>query len=1168
MIQPMPTNAENLHLVTSDRLEILADRLAEQLRRPLSSPFVPEVVVVQSRGMEQWLRLGLASRLGVCANVRFPFPRAFVFDLFRRWVPGIPEEKAIDAHVLVWRVMRAFGEVLEQPGFELLRRYLRAGESEARRRVQLAGVIADLFDQYLVFRPELARRWSAGEDGDWQAILWRAVWGRQRPPHPGLYLAELQQRLRGGGAAPGALPERVSMFGISALPRFYLQVLAVLAEWVPVHLYLLQPSREYWGQVTSPREQERILRRLPRHTEPFAAHLESGNRLLASLGHLGRDFLELVLEAGDWQSEECFSEETAQADHDEVRRMTSAATRFAGGEQVPSGTGREAEVRGRAGAESGSPQRTESREETTLLRQIQLDILHLRDRGVDPAYPALELPDDDSVRVHSCHSPLRELEVLRDHLLDWFRREPDLLPSDIVVMTPDLETYAPLVPAVFGGAEDERQRIPWRVADRVPGEGDRVVSAFLEMLALERGRGAAPEVLSLLEAPAVRRRFGMAESDVERVRDWVQAVGIRWGIDAAHRGRLGVPECAGNTWREGLDRLLLGCAMAEGENRVFDGVAPFDVAEGETTVVLGRFVEFVERCFAWVEELERSRNLAAWADTLQRLADEFLLPGAEGVGELGQLRAVLGELREQAAASGYEEPMPLEAIAERLRPALAEDRRGTGFLRGMVTFCGLKPMRSLPFPVICLVGMNDGSFPRADRRPSFDRMADRPELGDRSNRQDDRYLFLETLLSARRRLHVSYVGRSIRDNRPIPPSVVVGELLDYVGGAFRLPGEMDAVDHRRQVQERFVMVHRLQAFHPDYYRGASDRWFSYSRQNCLENPDTGIPTEAERRGLLGALGEPGAEHRTVTLEDLARFFANPARQFLERRLRLFLRQPGAGLESSEPFLLEGLDAYRVRAALLERAVERVEEGMAAAGAVVRARGLLPLEAMGEVTYRKVAREVTVFAGQLRDAGIRTRGLESSPVDLTVGTYRLSGSVPRSPGAGVTRVRCGSVRAVDQLRLWIEHLAWQAAGGLAAPAQLVGWERVSSPKEKEFPVGLRRFVFLPVAEAGARLQELLEVYGKGMRSVLRFFPETSLAYAEVWRKLGPSEAAGSRALAAAGRKWSRMGGFGGPGEEEDLHFRYCFRGLEVLDKEFAALALAVYGPLLDHRREET
>ncbi len=1160
----MPTSAEKLHLVTSDRLEFLADRLAEVVRRPLSSPFVPEVVVVQSRGMEQWLRLELASRLGVCAHMEFPFPRTFVFDLFRRWVPGIPEENAIDAHVLVWRVLRALGEVLEQPAFEPLRQYLTAGEGEARRRVQLAGVIADLFDQYLVFRPELARRWSAGEDGDWQAILWRAVWGRQRPPHPGLYLAELQERLQEGAPGPAGLPERVSAFGISALPRFYLQVLAVLAARVPVHLYLLQPSREYWGQVISSREQERILRRLPRHTEPFAVHLESGNRLLASLGHLGRDFLELVLETGDWQTEECFSEEANETANEGdgaalSRSMTSAA---ASPRPSPPVVEREKPAVGSRSANDPSANARVS-QGPSLLRQIQLDILHLRDRGVDPEYPPLELPEDDSVRVHSCHSPLRELEVLRDHLLDWFRREPELLPSDIVVMTPDLETYAPLVPAVFGGAENERQRIPWRVADCVSGGGDRVVSAFLELLALEGRRGAAPEILAVLEAPAVRRRFGIAEADLERIRDWVQATGIRWGMDAAHRGRFGVPECAGNTWREGLDRLLLGCAMAGGEDRLFDGVAPFDVAEGETTLVLGRFAEYVERCFAWVAELGRSRSLAAWSETLQRLADEFFLPAAEGAGEMGRLRAVLGELRQQAEASGYAESLPLEAIRERLQPALAEDRRGSGFLRGMVTFCGLKPMRSLPFPVICLVGMNDGSFPRADRRPSFDRMAARPELGDRSNRQDDRYLFLETLLSARRRLHISYVGQSIRDNRPIPPSVLVGELLDYVAGAFRLPGETDAAEHRKRVQARLLTAHRLQAFHPDYFRGASDRWFSYSKQNCLESLSADEVADTERTGLLGVLSEAGAEHRTVALEDLARFFANPARHFLERRLRLFLQEPGAGLESSEPFLLAGLEAYRVRTALLERA----EAGLAAAGAAVRAQGLLPLETMGEVVYGEVAREATEFAAQLRNAGIPAGGLESSAVDLTLGDYRVSGLVQRSPGAGVTRVRCGSVRAVDQLRVWIEHLVWQAGGGLAAPAQVVGWQRVSSPKEKEFPVGLRRFLFLPVPEARARVEELLEVYWRGMRSVLRLFPETSLAYAEARRKLGPGATVEGAALAAAAKKWSRAGDFGGPGEDEDLHFRYCFREVAVLDEEFAALAMAVFGPLLEHRREE-
>ena len=814
---------------TSNRLEILADKLAEVWAKPLrsprrrlpsassspsaalrGSPFAPAVIVVQSQGMARWLKIELAQRLGIWANGVFPFPKAFSRQMFEAVIPalprrrlpsassssssalrGLPLESAFEREVMVWKIMELLPRLADRRGFEEIGHYL-GGGTDARKRFQLAAKIANLFDQYLLFRPQLIRGWERGADSPrarlrsgssssssalrgehWQAQLWREMTTDQKLDHPAalreIFLRDcinLKRSRRGneadtsragdppphvGGYGPGSLPERVAVFGISALPPFYLELFTALSSRVELHLFLLQPSQEYWGAIVSGREAERILKATARDASASGElHLEAGNRLLASMGQLGRDFLNLILDAGDWADESDF-------------------------------------------AEPG---------EDCLLHAIQSDIFHLRDRGraisdldEQPESETARLtklpinPDDDSVQIHSCHSPLREMEVLYDHLLDWFQSDPSLAPRDVLVMTPDIETYAPFIQAVFDAPEDEVRRIPFHLADCGTLHESVVASTFLKLLNFASARMTATEVLSPLETRAVRERFGLSESDLERIRRWVKLANIRWGMDAEHRRALGLPPFPENTWRHGLDRLLLGYAMAGRGEKTFGDILPFDDVEGAAAESLGRFAEYLDRLFGAVRALQRPQRLPDWERILLDLLDTFFLHDDETHAELLELRAVLRKIARDAALAGFDEPVELAVMLEPLTQQLREDRFGSGFLTGGVTFCALKPMRSIPFRVICLVGMNDNAFPRATPHLTFDLMAQKPQPGDRSVREDDRYLFLETLLSARERLYLSYVGQSQRDNSEAPPSVVVSELMDYIKQGFELSAE-------------------------------------------------------------------------------------------------------------------------------------------------------------------------------------------------------------------------------------------------------------------------------------------------------------------------------------------------------------------------------------------
>jgi exodeoxyribonuclease V gamma subunit len=1089
-----------LYLCTSNRLEILAGKLADVLHSPLPSPLLPDVIVVRNKGMERWLKLELARRHGLCANQRFPFPEAFGQEIFRAVLPQISATDVVDREILTWRVMQALPHLLDHAGFEAVANYFHecktlASPPDARKCFQLSARIANLFDQYLVYRPEMILDWDAGRDDHWQARLWRAISADLKHLHTAVLWKSFHETLAQPSAVTAALPPRVCIFGVSALPPFYLRLFAALSRHLTVNFFLLQPSQEYWGDITSPREDERILRRhVPPDGDALSVHLEPGNRLLASMGGLGRDFLKLLLDAGDWNSDECF---------------------------VEPGEG-------------------------SLLHLIQSDLLHLRDRGAADCPRRILHPSDDSIQVHSCHSPLREMEVLYDQILDWFQRDATLTPRDIVVMTPDIEAYAPFVQAVFGAPEDPSREIPFSLADRRADRQSHIVETFLQILELPQTRVGAATILEFLETEALSAKFGFSEADRTLVRAWVEQAGIRWGIDAEHRTALGLPGLSGNTWRAGLDRLLLGYGMRGDTDQLFAGILPFQAIEGDTAPVLGQFVEFAEALFGTVADLATSRSLKEWVATLNAVLDRFFASTEPAEAELQTIRETLQDLLRQEMLSGFDQPVELAIILERLRPALEDDRFGSGFLIGAVTFCGLKPMRSIPFRIVCLVGMNDGAFPRVTHQLSFDLMARTPRLGDRSTREDDRYLFLETLLSARERLYLSYVGQSVRDNRNAPPSVLVSELLDFVERGFTVSSTDNGL-----IRDPLLLKHRLQAFHEDYFH-PHNRLFSYSVDNHRASESSGKQRNGPAPFIISRLSEAAPDFRKVRLDDLARFLANPAKFFLTRRLGIFLPEHETELEEHEPFVLDGLDGFRLRQELLEQ--RRADKPLETTAAWAKASSYLPLGAVGEADFRRTEARVQTFYERLNNAGLLD-WIEPIEIDLHVSEFQLLGQIAPRTAAGPLLYRCAKLKAREVMRAWVYHLAANTVNPVS---------RTTLATEGEVRV------FEPVARAREELQKLLAHYWTGLREPLKFFPESALAFAEAEltqldRELNRRNS--KSPLDKARERWNGNNHQGIKGETENPYFEFCFRGCDPLDDAFTKLAREILLPPLECQKLE-
>ncbi len=1082
-----------LRLFTSNRMEVLAEALAKELSTPLSSVFETEVIIVQSRGMERWISMDLAERHGICANIRFPFPNAFMAEVLKIIFPDLPEQSPFDPEILTWRIMKILPSLVTRPGFEPISTYLENAASSLKR-FQLSARIADLFDQYLLFRPEMILKWEKGRENYWQAVLWRELVQGYEGLHRAALGKALIERLMNASRPFKDLPERISVFGISTLPRFHIQVLAALARYTRISLFIMNPCREYWGHITSDSEMERIIRKGETDTlEPQDLHLEKGNPLLASMGKLGGDFFDLIHEF----------------DYDDIALFRE-------------------------------PENAETKDRGMLFR-VQSDILNLRDRGQKYEGETILSEHDTSIQIHSCHSPMREVEVLHDRLLRMFQTNPDLKPKDILVMMPDIEAYSPYIKAVFGATAGESAKIPFSIADQSVRTEGKIIEPFLLVLKLNTGRFTALEVLTLLESQAVLNRFGLSGPDLAVIRRWVEDTRIRWGVNGPHRRDMGLPEYPENTWRAGLDRLVLGYAMNGRGQSMFSEILPFDNMEGSDTRILGHFLSFVDTLFQCAKRIGQPRTLLEWSQVLKEIFDALFLPDDIDTPEARIIQRTFYTLAENQQESGFDEKVEPEVISHILTQYLEKEGFGFGFITGGVTFCAMLPMRSIPFKIICLLGLSSDSYPRQSKTLGFDLMVKHPKKGDRSRRNDDRYLFLEAILSARHTLYISYVGKSLRDNTPIVPSVLISELLEYLSQGFIYKG-VDILDG-------VVTQHPLQPFNPRHFTG-DPKVFSFSRIHF----ETACRLTASRKEakpfISTGLPDPETEWRNVQVDDLCRFFENPAKFLLQKRLGMNLDGDPEMSQDTEPFRLAGLDQYVL-------AQDMVDQGLSKGDLkefyhIARAKGLLPHGTVGEITYERLRREVESFC-EKTESYLRQPPLPPLNLDLRVAEFRLEGRLhPIYPGR-MLRWRYAQIKPRDRLRAWIYHLLLNCAAAEGYPKNTAVIGLDPEWTVLEYPA---------VPEAEKILAQLLKHYWEGLIRPIHFFPKSSWHYAQlVIERQRPVD----DALAKAAGMWE--GSLFVRGEKMDPYYRLCFEKVDPIDREFQDRALDIFESLVRLRQND-
>lgn len=1128
----------------------LADQLAQLLAEAPLDVFARELVVAPSAGVERWLTQRLSHRLGatlgddgVCAGLDVRTPHTFISLLLGRENddPWHPDR-------LAWAVLAAMDECVSRSGFEALARHLgadavRAGEdpwwhrARQSRRYAVARRVAGLFARYADDRPELMRAWEAGRENDlvdpdhaWQAPLWRTVVERvlacgSADASPVQRLDRTLADLR-AGTAPSDLPERVSFFGYTRMPAAMLDLLEALGQVCDVHVWLPHPSPALWAALAE--NPQGIVARRDDASAEAAAH-----PLLATLG---RDIREV---------------EAAL-----LARSVVDATDSGGGES-----------------------RDASRATPTRLALMQDDIRADRAPSSVPSVPE----DDRSVQIHVCHGAARQVEALRETLLWLVSAEGgNLEPRDIVVMCPDVETYAPLIKATFA-AVDEHDHHPGRrlrvqLADRAVSATNPLAEAAQRLVELVTSRVTASQVLDFAGLPAVAEKFGFDTDALERIARWVRTTEARWGLDAQHRGEYSLGGLENNTWAQALDRLALGVAMSADTDAAASQFVPVDDLGSSDIAVAEAFVALLTKVSEAAWEIRRvsavdpalpraSFTPEEWFAWLRRNVLAVAAPARDMAWQRAEFERELSFL-ETGSASGA--ALRITDVRVMLEQRWGPRRTRSNFRNGAVSVCTLTPMRSVPHKAVVLLGLDDDTFPRAQVVDGDDVLARHPLVGERDARSEDRQLLLDALMAAQHHFIAFYSGFDERGGTRRPPAVPLQEIIS--AAARTGTGESPAQNTAQSADEGapFEHLHPLQAFDERNFVEASPLPGGSYDAAALQGARALREFHADPLPRPALLSEPlaPAPPTDVTLDDLTSFLENPARTFLRSRLQIGVTYETEEVEDGLPIQLDPLEKWAVG----DRVLRQVLSGRALDRALAdeRRRGSLPPDLLkaGRDDAATIERQVR---GVLEGLPPGDRTSHDIHLDLALPpsadgapstSVRLTGVVPGVIGDEIQVVNYGSVNARHLASGWVKVLA------LAACFPDRTWRAAVRGRSGSC------VLTVDSAEARESLVSLVLNRGYGLRAPLPVPAKTGLAYVEGYRaamrSANPNEAkAVERGLMKARREWESSYEY--TREDANEWWSRVFEGrasLARLDAQgrFTLLAPRLWGPIVDHRQE--
>lgn len=1053
-----------IHLQKYSSLSDAAAGLAEVLRHHQpADPLVEQSVIVPNMDTARWLKLELADIQGISANLRMILPSDWQYRQIRKLYPDLPKKLPSDILPMAWSLFDLLSDDITCRQYPLLNDYITRQSTGNRETAiwQLSSQIASVLDQYLVYRPDMLINWQNGNTGkskdeQWQAKLWNQLNGRWKELSDPLFhnnRAELYMELI-HAIQHGEIEcdEPLFIFNPGLIPTPILQSVKNYSQHQDVLFAYTSPIQEQ-GMNND------------QNTNPL---LESFGREALELDQIYSKFFGSPAEVST--TDDQGGTRSDQSNEKTVLNRIQALTRK--NEPVtPENSGDEP-----AGLqESDNPQNSDDEPDglkgsvNTVINEDEPAGFKGSDQKVQPAQT--NGFSDGSIRIHSCHSPLREIETLYHSLLEMFEQDNTLTPDDILVATPDPDLYEPFIKAVFGTTEEELPSIPWHLSSGT-GKENVIENCLRSWLELPDSRFKKQPVLDLFSMNPVRDKADVSESDVNEIKGWISENNVMWGLNGEHRKEMGQPPVDAQTWHSALKRGWLGQWIADEPGLIYDDTLLFaGIRTASQKEAWAAFSEYLNQLDRAGKEAETHRTGREWCQWIEEKLGELIGSDTLAQNQALIVRNVLDQVNQSCATAESQQVVSFGLIRSVILDLL--DRKssaGALFTRG-VTFSSMVPVRSIPFRVIALIGLNDGTFPRKETIIDFDLMAQQPEPGERNRKLEDRNLFLESILSASDIHYISYVGQSPVDNEEIPPSTIVSEWIDQVSA-------VSGVKRETVVQEE-----ALHLFSESYFTRQNKGVYSklaYQTASKLKNRDHSI--EGLKPDLIKEVDHEW--YQGVTLERFIRFYKNPVRAFLTEQMGASLRSPD---EEKDEFSLNHLEKHLIFQKMMGWLIAGRSEPEIFE--LIRHAGIVPGGWAGESLLTELLNHCKTALRFLRNRGMEPQFAELT-VDLQIGDLHFSESLQSFSKNSLLDVEPSGLSGALLIQTWIRHLAWQVSSEEKSTSGLLCELKKGDP---------RWCTFNEVEKPLEILQKLVSLYQKGQSEPLFFFPKALYAYKDAVEK---------------------------------------------------------------------
>jgi exodeoxyribonuclease V gamma subunit len=1054
-----------MEVFLSNDLNVLFDKLLTNIENNQPDIFEPEFVVVQTDGIKKWLSLKIASKLGISCNISYVPPRQLIYTLLKSTGFNVESMHSFESNNLFWLILDIISSNPHKYG--RLSDYIK--DKNELKLAQVSDIIADLFDQYSIYRPEMINKWEKGKkifstiegetnlDEAWQYELYRDITGKVKETTFPAYVLDMLPKKNVEGKN---LCKRVSFFGISVLPPIYIDILNLFSYHLSIYMYLLNPSSDYWYEDIS----EKVFNKIMKNKKNYAEekhYFSVKKNFLIDFGTLGKEFFTNLFS----KTEDNINIVDAFVNEEENEII--------------------------------SP---------TMLSVIQRNILLNDDLNKIPQNKKYKIiKNDESIEIHSCHSPMREVEVLYNRLLNILEKNPDIALSDICIMTPNISEYKPYIEAIFNEKIKDK-KIDYTISDVNFIDQSSLIKVFVDILNLVHSRFNAGEIFNIMEYKAVREKFKLNEADINILRICVNESKVKWGLNEETRKDIGIIPYKEFSWEYGIEKLLLSIIYENDET--FSDILVIKGIETPADEAISALTDFVHILHDFYEFSKDKHEVTLWYDKLNELVGNVFQRDEENIDDFYALLDTLADLN--AGYYFYKEKFSdkievgIDFINEYLKNNFQKKTAKHNFLDGRLNFCEMIPLRSIPFKIICIIGLNDDTFPRKRKPLSFDLMAQNPMRGDRNLRDNDKYLFLETIISAKEKFYLSYVGQDITTNDSMPPSVLITQFLYNMNDLFDF-GE------GKNAETFLINKHYLFSFNKNYFtQSKSDMYVNYWQSDYnaallrLEGK-----FEVKNRFVDGEIDKQ-IEENIINIDDLIDFFRHPIKYYFKNTLSLILEDKDLIIDDEEPFKIDTLDRYNLKSSFIDKKMMRnikKEQKKTSMSKFFKNAGILPRGGTGSLEIDKTKHYADRFIEEL-SSYFDLNDRRPFNVSLSFDKYRLEGvlryfyehkdkgfsdvvktEINEIKGLNLLYYRPATVKAKDKVSCWIRHIIlnyFEKFKGLI-------------PSYTYYFGELKDYYFMLYeiksdnCDIDRHLNFIIDTYKQGIKKPIHFFPDVSEEY---------------------------------------------------------------------------